>query len=79
MYSLFDSIIQKILLKRSFYDDFLEILKTENVNHIVEIGCADSIILKNLNKNFYYTGYDVVDDFIEKSKNLYSNNNKFKF
>ncbi len=79
MYSLFYRIIQKILLKRSFYDDFLEILKTENVNHIVEIGCADSIILKNLNKNFYYNGYDVVDDFIEKSKKLYSNNNKFKF
>ena len=34
----------------------------------MEIGCADSIILKKLNKDINYDGFDVVDDFIEKSK-----------
>ncbi len=79
MYSIFYRIIQKILLKRSFYDDFLRILETENINQIVEIGCADSIILKKLNKDIYYDGFDVVDDFIEKSKKNYSKNTKYNF
>ncbi len=79
MYSIFYRIIQKILLKRSFYDDFLRILETENINQIVEIGCADSIILKKLSKDIYYDGFDVVDGFIEKSKKNYSKNIKYNF
>ena len=79
MYSIFYRIIQKILLKRSFYDDFLNILKTENIKQIVEIGCADSIILKKLNKDINYDGFDVVDDFIEKSKKKYFKNKNYNF
>ena len=76
MYSIFYRIIQKILLKRSFYDDFLRILETENVNQIVEIGCADSIILKKLNKDLYYDGFDIVENFIKKSKKKYLKNTR---
>ena len=79
MYSIFYRIIQRILLKRSFYDDFLNILKTENIKQIVEIGCADSIILKKLNKDINYDGFDVVDDFIEKSKKKYFKNKNYNF
>ena len=79
MYSIFYRIIQRILLKRSFYDDFLNILKTENIKQIVEIGCADSIILKKLNKDINYDGFDVVDDFIEKSKKNYFKNKNYNF
>tara|TARA_X000001036_G_C20682286_1_gene806334 strand:+ start:1777 stop:2376 length:600 start_codon:yes stop_codon:yes gene_type:complete len=79
MYSIFYRIIQKILLKRSFYDDFLRILETENVNQIVEVGCADSIILKKLNKDLYYDGFDVVENFIKKSKKKYLKNTKYNF
>ena len=79
MYSLFYRFIQKILLKRSFYDDFLNVIKDDHINHIVEIGCADSIILDKLNKNFYYDGFDVVDKFIERSKKKYFNISNYKF
>ena len=79
MYSIFYRIIQRILLKRSFFDDFLNILKTENIKQIVEIGCADSIILKKLNKDINYDGFDVVDDFIEKSKKKYFKNKNYNF
>jgi hypothetical protein len=79
MYSFFYRLIQKILLKRSFYDDFLNVIKDKNINHIVEIGCADSIILDKLNKNLYYDGFDVENKFIEKSKSKYFNNLNYKF
>ena len=46
MYSFFYRLIQKILIKRSFYDDFLKYFRLEDLNHIVEIGCADSIIVE---------------------------------
>ena len=79
MYSLFYRLIQKIILKRSFYDDFLNVIKTENIDRIIEIGCADSVILKNLNKDFFYDGFDIEENFIEKSKIKYSDNSKFSF
>lgn len=79
MYSIFYRIIQRILLKRSLYDDFLKVLKTENIKQIVEIGCADSIILKKLNKDINYDGFDVDDDFIEKSKKKYLKNKNYNF
>ena len=79
MYSLFYRLIQNIILKRSFYDDFLNVIKTENIDRIIEIGCADSVILKNLNKDFFYDGFDIEENFIEKSKIKYSDNSKFSF
>ena len=79
MYSIFYRIIQRILLKRSLYDDFLKVLKTKNIKQIVEIGCADSIILKKLNKDINYDGFDVDDDFIEKSKKKYLKNKNYNF
>ena len=79
MYSLFYRTIQKIILKRSFYKDFFKIIKNEDINHIVEVGCADSVILKDLNEKYYYDGFDVEEDFIKKSKNKYVNSEKYKF
>ena len=79
MYSIFYRIIQRILLKNFLYDDFLNILKTKNIKQIVEIGCADSIILKKLNKDINYDGFDVVDDFIEKSKKINFKNKNYNF
>ena len=66
MYSLFYRYLQKIILKNSFYDDILNIIHNENVKHIVEIGCADSIILNNLDEKYFYNGFDVEDNFIQK-------------
>ena len=72
MYSIFYRIIQKILLKKSIYEDFLDLLDQQNeIEHILEIGCADSIILDKLNKNFKYTGFDIENKFIEKSKRIW--------
>ena len=79
MYSLIYRLGQKILLKRSFYKDFLNIIKFENINHIVEIGCADSIILEKIDKNFSYDGFDVEENFINKSKEKYIENSLYQF
>ena len=79
MYSLIYRLIQKILVKRSFYDDFLKILNQENINHIVEIGCADSIILQKLDKKYFYDGYDIDNNFILRSKKKYENYSKYNF
>ena len=79
MYSLIYRLIQKILVKRSFYDDFLKILNQENINHIVEIGCADSIILQKLDKKYSYDGYDIDNNFILRSKKKYENYSKYNF
>ena len=79
MYSLFYRYLQKIILKNSFYDDILKIIHNENIKHIVEIGCADSIILNNLDEKYFYNGFDVEDNFIQKSKLKFSNNKKYKF
>ena len=37
------------------------------------------MILKNLNKDFFYDGFDIEENFIEKSKIKYSDNSKFSF
>jgi 16S rRNA A1518/A1519 N6-dimethyltransferase RsmA/KsgA/DIM1 with predicted DNA glycosylase/AP lyase activity len=79
MYSLIYRLIQKILVKRSFYDDFLKILNQENINHIVEIGCADSMILQKLDKKYSYDGYDIDNNFILRSKKKYENYSKYNF
>lgn len=79
MYSLIYRLIQKILVKRLFYDDFLKILNQENINHIVEIGCADSMILQKLDKKYSYDGYDIDNNFILRSKKKYENYSKYNF
>ena len=66
MYSLFYRYLQKFILKNSFYDDILKITHNENINHIVEISFADSIILNNLDGKYFYNGFDVEDNFIQK-------------
>ena len=66
MYSLFYRYLQKFILKNSFYDDILKITHNENINHIVEISFADSIILNNLDEKYFYNGFDVEDNFIQK-------------
>ena len=79
MYSFFYRIIQKILIKRSFYDDFLKYFRLEGLNQIVEIWCADSIILKSLSKDIKYDGYDIEENYINKSKKKYLNFKNFNF
>ena len=66
MYSLFYRYLQKFILKNSFYFDILKITHNENINHIVEISFADSIILNNLDEKYFYNGFDVEDNFIQK-------------
>ena len=75
---IFLQINSKILIKRSFYDDFLKYFRLEDLNQIVEIGCADSIILESLSKDIKYDGYDIEENYINKSKK-YLNFKNFNF
>jgi hypothetical protein len=78
MYSYIYRYIQKIILKKSFYDTFIKIIEKEKIKTIVEIGCADAPILDKL-KNFVYYGYDTEKKFIKKLRNKYKNISKYNF
>lgn len=50
-----------------------------NLNKIVEIGCGDFNVTKNITDyldkkqfDYYYTGYDIVKDLIKRNKNIYN-------
>jgi len=80
MYSYIYRFFQSLILKRSFYDDVLEIINYANkFNQVVEIGCADSLILKKLKLSFFYHGYEIEKNYILKSKKLYKNEKKYSF
>lgn len=78
MYSYFYRILQNIILKRSFYNDVLNLINEDKkIKQIIEIGCADSILLKNINRNYLYDGFDINKSFINKSKKKYKDKYNF--
>ena len=79
MYSLFYRLLQNIILKRSFNDDVIEIVRKNKVKQIIDIGCADSTLVEKLTGNFSYDGYEIDSSFIKKSKNKYKENNNYNF
>ena len=79
MYSLFYRLLQNIILKRSFNDDVIEIVRKNKVKQVIDIGCADSTLVEKLTGNFSYDGYEIDSSFIKKSKNKYKENNNYNF
>lgn len=80
MYSYFYRVIQNILLKKSFYEDLIRILiNYKKFTNIVEIGCADGLILSKIDKNIKYFGYEIDNNYIIKLKNKYLNNKNYSF
>ena len=78
MYSYFYRILQNVILKRSFYNDVLNLINEDKkIKQIIEIGCADSILLKNINSNYMYDGFDINRNFINKSKKKYKDKYNF--
>ena len=79
MYSYFYSLIQKIILKKSLSDDIIKVINQHKVNEVLDIGCGDSSILKDLNKDYRYHGFELSEYFTNKSKKKYINMTNFKF
>ena len=72
MYSYLYRLIQKIILKRSFNTDLIKLINSQKPKYILDIGCADSTLLENLEETYNYNGYDLDNSFVNKSKNKYS-------
>lgn len=79
MYPYIYRLIQKILIKKQFNNDIENLLLSININHIVDIGCADSTILNNIKKRYFYTGYDIDNFFINRSVIKYQKIKKYNF
>lgn len=80
MYSYIYRSIQNILLKKSFYDDVNKIISShKKFKNVVEIGCADALILKKFDKSLKYFGYEIEKNYILKLKKNYLNNKKYFF
>ena len=79
MYSYFYRLLQKLILKRSFSVDIIKLINKHNVGEIIDIGCADSPILKHINNGYSYYGYELNSYFTNKLKLKYKNNDKFQF
>jgi hypothetical protein len=79
MYSYIYRLIQKILIKKSFNEDIINLLLKIKINHIIDIGCADSTILSKIKNKYFYSGYDIDNFFINKSEIKYKKKKKFNF
>jgi hypothetical protein len=79
MYPYLYRLIQKIILKRSFNTDLIKLINEINPKQIIDIGCADSTLLNNINNNSRYCGFDLNETFINKSKSKYKLNKNFMF
>jgi SAM-dependent methyltransferase len=80
MYSYFYRLFQTIILKRSFYDDVIKILNYQNkFKQVVEIGCADGLILKKLSPSYSYFGYEIENKYILKLKNKFQKRENYNF
>ena len=79
MYSYLYRLIQKIILKRSFNTDLIKLINSQKPKYILDIGCADSTLLENLEETYNYNGYDLDNSFVNKSKNKYSHKKNFHF
>jgi hypothetical protein len=72
----------KVKVKKSYEIEVLsnyigDILETEKVNNIIEMGCGKSYLTDNilLNDNMVYIGIDKKDHLIEQTKKLNSSDN----
>ena len=79
MYSYFYRLLQNLILKRSFNEDLIQLIKQHNVSDIIDVGCADSPILKYIDNKYSYHGYEMDKYFTNKLKLKYKNNENFKF
>ena len=79
MYSNFYRLFQSLILKRSFNEDLVNLIKKHNVQDIIDIGCADSPLLKYIDDNYYYHGYEMDSYFTNKLKKIYAGSKKFNF
>jgi hypothetical protein len=79
MYPYIYRLIQKILIKKSFNEDIINLLLKIKINHIIDIGCADSTILSKIKNKYFYSGYDIDNFFINKSEIKYKKKKKFNF
>ena len=79
MYSHFYRLIQKLILKKNIYVDFVKVINKQKVNTIVDVGCADNSILDYINGEYLYYGYEPDSNFTNKSKFKYKDNEKLKF
>ena len=79
MYSFFYRFLQNVILKRSFNDDIIKIIKKNKIKQIIDIGCADSPLLQKIVGNYFYDGYEVDYSFIKKSKNKYKGKQEYNF
>ena len=79
MYSFFYRFLQNVILKRSFNDDIIKIIKKNQIKQIIDIGCADSPLLQKIEGNYFYDGYEVDYLFIKKSKNKYKGKQEYNF
>mgnify|MGYP001494374718 CR=1 FL=1 len=71
MYSYFYRLIQNLILKKSFNEDIIKLIKQHSINNIIDIGCADSTILNNLENKYFYHGFEL-DKYIETDEQLYN-------
>ena len=56
-----------------------KIYRLNKNSRILDIGCADSTLLENLEETYNYNGYDLDNSFVNKSKNKYSHKKNFHF
>ena len=79
MYSYFYRLFQSLILKRSFNEDLIKLIKRHNIQDIIDIGSADSPLLNYINNDYFYHGYELDPYFTNKLKLKYKNNNKLSF
>jgi len=79
MYSHFYRLLQTLILKRSFNEDLIKLIKQHNVSDIIDVGCADSPILNHIDNKYSYHGYEMDKYFTNKLKLKYKNNENFQF
>ena len=79
MYHYLYNNIQKIILKKSLNSDSAKLAELLKVKNIIDIGCANSEILKYLKNpnNIKYYGFEPNNFFIFKSKKKYHKKNLF--
>lgn len=79
MYSYFYRLFQSLILKRSFNEDLIKLIKQHNVQDIIDIGSADSPLLKHIGNDYSYHGYELDPYFTKKLKSKHKGNEKLNF
>ena len=79
MYSYFYRLFQSLILKRSFNEDLIKLIKQHNVQDIIDIGSADSPLLEYIGDEYSYHGYELDPYFTNKLNSKYKDSKKFNF